>query len=230
MLTRSRIEWRPTYRIVSSRLSPVGVFDDIAAPDDLEALYEIEGLTNSRLREELGQIRLVPADRRRVGPGAAPIMAAFTHLNPDGSRFSNGSYGVYDAAYGRETAISETAHHRARFLARTKEPPTIVEMRCYLADVIASSMTCAEVSPTSRPRQLRRITAPGDGAKGSWKRRHCLRQRSPPRRSMRRAFLSRPRTACSPRPPSLLPLGWRHDHACGDHQRHHPLAGCRLPG
>jgi len=50
-------------------------------------------------------------------------MAAFTHLNPEGSRFSDGTYGVFYAAKEVETAIRETVYHRERFLARTQEPP-----------------------------------------------------------------------------------------------------------
>lgn len=130
-----RLEWRPAYRIVSSRFPPVGLFDDISEPGDLEALYEIEGLTNPRLREEMGTISLVPPLRRISGPGTTPIMAAFTHPNPEGSRFSPGGYGVYYAALDRETAIRETAHHRNRFLARTREPRCQIEMRCYLGDL-----------------------------------------------------------------------------------------------
>lgn len=132
---RSRIEWQPSHRIVPSRFPPVGVFDDIAAPEDLEALYEIEGLTNPRLREQLGQIDLVPPGRRIAGPGSTPVMGAFTHLNRDGSRFSDGSYGVYYAAAGRDTAIAETVFHRQRFLGYTREPPCVLEMRCYHADI-----------------------------------------------------------------------------------------------
>ena len=130
-----RLEWRPAYRIVSSRFPPVGLFDAIAEPGDLEALYEIEGLTNPRLREEMGTISLVPPQRRISGPGTTPIMAAFTHPNPEGSRFSPGGYGVYYAAFDRETAIRETVHHRNRFLARTREPRCRIEMRCYLGDL-----------------------------------------------------------------------------------------------
>ena len=33
-----------------------------------------------------------------AAPGASYVMAAFTHLNPKGSRFSDGSFGVYYAA------------------------------------------------------------------------------------------------------------------------------------
>lgn len=130
-----RVEWRPAYRIVSSRFPPVGLFDAIAAPGDLEAIYEIEGLTNPRLREEMGAISLVPPHRRIAGPGTTPVMAAFTHPNPEGSRFSPGGHGVYYAALDRETAIRETVHHRNKFLARTKEPRCQIEMRCYLGDL-----------------------------------------------------------------------------------------------
>ena len=137
MPPRSRIEWRPSYRIVSSRFPPIGVFDDIASPEDIDALFELEGRTNPRLREQLGQIRLIPPERRVSGPGTTPVMAAFTHLNRDGSRFSNGSFGVYYAALERETAVIETVFHRSRFLAHTREPPSILEMRCYLADIAA---------------------------------------------------------------------------------------------
>lgn len=131
----AQVEWRPAYRIVSSRFPPIGLFDAIAQPEDLEALYELEGLTNPRLREEMGMISLVPADRRIAGPGTTPIMAAFTHPNPDGSRFSPGNYGVYYAALQRETGIRETVHHRTRFLAYTREAPSRIQMRCYVGDI-----------------------------------------------------------------------------------------------
>lgn len=131
----SRIAWRPSYRIVASRFPPTGIFDAIADPADLDAIHELEGMTNPRLRQELGEIRLVPASRRITGPGTTPIMAAFTHPNPEGSRFSDGTWGVYYAARDRDTAIAETVHHRQVFLARTHEPPTTLEMRCYLARI-----------------------------------------------------------------------------------------------
>jgi hypothetical protein len=130
-----RVEWRPSYRIVSSRFPPIGLFDAIASPEDLDALYELEGMTNPRLREQLGEIALLPPERRITGPGTTPIMAAFAHLNPEGSRFSPGYFGVYYAAQERNTAIAETTFHRERLLRRTSEPPCTLEMRCYLADI-----------------------------------------------------------------------------------------------
>jgi RES domain-containing protein len=133
----SRVEWRPCYRIISSRFPPVGLYERVARPEDLEAVFAIENLTNPRVRQELGEIDLVPPGERIVGEGATPIMAAFTHLNPEGSRFSDGAYGVYYAAHSLDTAIAETRYHRERFLARTKEGPIELDMRTYLAELAA---------------------------------------------------------------------------------------------
>jgi hypothetical protein len=126
-----RVRWTQAYRIVPSRFPPVGVFDRIADPADMDAVFAIESLTNPRLREEMGALRMVPPQRRISGPGTTPVMAAFTHLNPEGSRFSDGSWGVFYAARGVATAIEETVYHRQRFLAATAEPPTDIQMRCY---------------------------------------------------------------------------------------------------
>ncbi len=129
--------WRPSYRLIPSRFPTVGLYDRIADPADLDVVFAIEGLTNPRIRDEIGQIQLVPAEERVSGPGSTPIMAAFTHLNPEGSRFSDGSYGVYYAAQALETAVAEVSHHRAVFLARTHEPSIDVDMRVILATVEA---------------------------------------------------------------------------------------------
>ncbi|WP_426701468.1 RES family NAD+ phosphorylase [Rhodanobacter sp. Col0626] len=126
-----RIRWTQAYRIVPSRFPPVGVYDRIADPADLDAVFAIEALTNPRLREEAGALKQVPKEHRISGPGSTPVMAAFTHLNPEGSRFSDGTWGVFYAAHGVATAVEETVYHRERFLAATAEPACDIQMRCY---------------------------------------------------------------------------------------------------
>jgi hypothetical protein len=100
-------------------------------------VFAIEALANPRIRDELGEVQLVPPEERVTGPGATTIMAAFTHLNPEGSRFSDGSYGVYYAARSLETAIAEVGHHRAVFLRRTAEPAIDIDLRLVTATVEA---------------------------------------------------------------------------------------------
>src|SRR3546814_11569386 len=51
------------------------------------------------------------------------MMAPFTNVSADRpSRFTNGDYGVLYAGNLFETALAETVHHHARFMARTAEP------------------------------------------------------------------------------------------------------------
>ena len=129
------LNWTPAWRLVASRFPPIGLFDRVARAADLESVFAIESLTNARLRQEAGEITLVPPEDRVSGPGTTPIMAAFTHLNIQGSRFTDGSYGVYYAAHSIDTAIVETAFHRARFLAATAEAAMEIDMRSYAADI-----------------------------------------------------------------------------------------------
>jgi hypothetical protein len=137
ILPLEQFDWRPCWRLVASRFPPVGLFDRVAVPEDMDIVFAIEGMTNERLRDEAGDITLVPPEERVSGPGTTPIMAAFTHLNYEGSRFTDGSFGVYYAAKEIDTAIHETCFHKARFLAATKEPPIEIDMRSYAADLRA---------------------------------------------------------------------------------------------
>lgn len=126
-----RLRWPKIFRVIPSKFPPINFFERIVAPGQLEAAWYLEGLTNDRLRDQTGDITLVPKDQRVSGPGATVVMAPFTHLGI-ASRFSDGSFGVYYAARSLETAIRETAFHRGRFLAATAEAPGEIDMRAYI--------------------------------------------------------------------------------------------------
>lgn len=112
----TRVRWHTATRIIASRYPPIDLFERVDAdPAVWDALIAAEMLTNPRIRDEVGEIALVPPDERVSGPGASYVMASFTHVNPKGSRFSNGSYGVYYAANDLATALAETIHHFERY-------------------------------------------------------------------------------------------------------------------
>lgn len=134
----SPVQWAPCYRIIPSRFPPITLYEEVTDPADLEAVYEIEAMTNDRLREEVGELALVAPEDRVTGPGSTPIMAAFTHLNPKGDRFTDGSYGVFYAGFTLDTAIEETKHHRAAFMEATDEPAQELDMRVYAVDLDAN--------------------------------------------------------------------------------------------
>ena len=126
-----RVRWPQACRIVPTRYPAVSLFDRVASAADFDALYALEAMSNERARQELGEIDRVPPHERLYGPGSGPVMAAFTHVNTLGSRFSDGRHGVFYAARERATAVAETRHHHGRFLAATQEGPMHLPMRLY---------------------------------------------------------------------------------------------------
>lgn len=127
-------DWERAHRLVPSHFPPINLFETVSDPEDLEIIFEIESLTNDRLRDEAGDLRLVPASERVVGPGSTPVMAAFTHIGQP-SRFTDGRFGVYYAGNSLEVAIAETRYHRERFLSATQEPDTEITLREYISVV-----------------------------------------------------------------------------------------------
>lgn len=118
------VRWLGACRIIRSAFPPIDLFEDIADPEDWPLLIAAEQKTNPRLMETLGALDLVPPARRVAGTGATYLMAPFTHVSPDRpSRFTRGDYGVLYVAERFETALLETMHHHARFMARTAEAP-----------------------------------------------------------------------------------------------------------
>jgi len=118
----SRVRWNKTHRLVSSNYPPIDLFEDIADPRDWDLLCTAESKTNPRLNQSVGNLDLVPVERRVSGAGASAVMAAFTHISLDcQGRFHNGTYGAYYAGDNFETALFEVVHHRAAFFASTQE-------------------------------------------------------------------------------------------------------------
>jgi hypothetical protein len=133
-----RVDWPRAWRIVASRYPPIGLFERLTADTAVwDALIALEQVTNPRVRDEAGDITLVASDERVSGPGASYVMASFTHLNPKGSRFSDGTYGVYYAADDLETAVAETVFHFEAFARDSGDPPRMEDMRVLVGAVAA---------------------------------------------------------------------------------------------
>ncbi len=133
-----RVNWPQAWRVIASRYPPINLFERLTAdPAVWDALVALEQLTNPRVRDEIGEIALVPPDERVSGLGASYVMAAFTHINPRGSRFSDGSFGVYYAAATLETAIAETVFHFEVFARDSADPPRSEDMRVLVGTAAA---------------------------------------------------------------------------------------------
>ncbi|WP_231871932.1 MULTISPECIES: RES family NAD+ phosphorylase [unclassified Oleiphilus] len=119
-----------------SHFPPIHLFESIYdSEEELKIAYQLEGLTNDRLAQEAGSLCLIRQGDFITGPGATPVMAAFTHIGYP-SRFTDGQFGVYYSASDIETAIRETMHHKAMFLSATKEGDTELTMREYVNEIV----------------------------------------------------------------------------------------------
>jgi hypothetical protein len=132
------LRWKGAPRLIASRYPVVGLLDRVASPDDLDALFELEGWTNDRISGELGLLHTIPRAEWVTGRAmSSVIMAAFCHPRPGGSRFSSGERGAWYAAHAIETALEESIFHRTAELREVGAFETRVQMRVYLADFSA---------------------------------------------------------------------------------------------
>ncbi len=124
------------FRVILARYPQVSLFERVSSPQDWDVLYAVESLTNPRLRDAVGDIRLVPAEDRVYGDGASWIMAAFTHPPVDvrGGRF-NRDFGLYYCSSDESVAIAESSFHRARFLRESRIEKTSQELRVIRAQL-----------------------------------------------------------------------------------------------
>jgi hypothetical protein len=105
-----RVRWLRAIRIIPSRYPTVDLFERVAGREDFAALQAVEALTNARLRNERDGL-LIPAEESVQGPGSSYIMAPFTHLNPEGGRFNDATFGAFYAARGPGPPRGAKPHH-----------------------------------------------------------------------------------------------------------------------
>jgi hypothetical protein len=133
------VTWPQAWRIIASRHSPIDLFERVAGGDGAvsDALIALEQLTNPRVRDQIGEIALVPPEKRVAGAGATYVMAPFTHINPNGSRFADGTFGAYYAASELQTAIAEPDYHFDRIALDSDDPPRSEDMRVLVGSLEA---------------------------------------------------------------------------------------------
>lgn len=139
------------YRLVNSQFPPIALFDDVASAHEFEVLYQIQALTNPRLLNEVGRIELIPRTEIPFGvAGCSYATAPFTHVNPAGSRFSDGGFGVLYLAASIETALAEVQHHQDVYWANVHglnyERFVFRGLSCSFVDAAMKDATSIDVS------------------------------------------------------------------------------------
>ncbi|MED5239215.1 MAG: RES family NAD+ phosphorylase [Pseudomonadota bacterium] len=148
-LPRREFSEQTAYRLVNSKYPPIHIFDDVADQADFDALFAVQALTNPRLQQEVGQLNRVPKEERPWGiPGCNYALGPFVHVNPAGSRFSNGNVGVYYCADHINTAIAETRYHQQRYFQNVEGLKYDRIVMCGLQTLFSAELV--DITPASK--------------------------------------------------------------------------------
>ena len=105
------------FRLIPSNYPTIDIFDDVSNQEEFEALYQLQALTNPRLANEVGDMSLL--DHKEIPfhceRGRSYAIAAFTHINRDGSRFADGDHGMLYIGNSEKTATKEVQFHQAKY-------------------------------------------------------------------------------------------------------------------
>ena len=131
-MTRLARAHERTHRLIPSRFPPIAAFETVTAPEDLEAVLELEGWTNDRLVAPRLR-RLDRSDWVYGRPNASVVMAAFLHGAPQGTRFAGPDLGAWYAAGALETSVLEVVNGIRREIALSALEQKTEELREYTA-------------------------------------------------------------------------------------------------
>lgn len=144
----SVVTWKgDAFRLIPSRFPPVNIYEEVIANDRIEALVEIENLTNPRLRSAQ---RLMSASLG-INPESARLQnwnhAPFAYSNPEGSRFFPPERPSLDLADSRQTALAVSVARRELFLRRTSEPAVGLDMRMLKTPIDGRFLDLRSIDP-----------------------------------------------------------------------------------
>lgn len=105
-------------------------------PAQMAHLYQLDDATNERLAGEANLLPGITVHELVFGvPYSHVINAAFTHAQPQGSRFNGPDRGVWYASFSLKTAQAEVAFHYSEWLREINwQTEEIVVYREFLAD------------------------------------------------------------------------------------------------
>lgn len=159
------------YRLINSKFPPIALFDDVADAADFDTLYSLQAMTNPRLLNEVGRLELIARSEIPFGiTGCSYATAPFTHVNPRGSRFSRGGFGVLYLADKMEVAIAEVRHHQGQYWSKVQglnyERFVFRGLTCKFADTQMRDLgTVALTDPVYDPDDYTQSQQLGDQAK-----------------------------------------------------------------
>jgi len=126
------VPWKgETFRLIPSRFPPVSVYEGLVANDRMDALVDIENLTNPRLQSQARIASMENKDPKTSARLQNWNLAPFAYGHPEGSTFFDVDRPCLEVAADRQTALAISVAKRQRFLACTSEGPIGLDMRMF---------------------------------------------------------------------------------------------------
>ena len=127
-----------THRLIPTAYAEPLIFSELLDSDEeIGLLYELESITNQRLRAEENLSMGIGSDELVFGINHFRVInAAFTYASPLGGRFNSPQRGAWYCSDTFKTAISEVLHHKEiEYLEIGDEKERTVSYREFLADI-----------------------------------------------------------------------------------------------
>jgi len=130
------IDRRGTHRLIPAKYSDGSVLEPLAdTPEELQAIFDLDGATNERLRgEQAGLAGILPEELVWGVHHERIIRAAYLHPHPQGARFNGPDRGCWYAGYAQTTSIAEVSFHKTVELLEIDVLEQTIQYDDYLAD------------------------------------------------------------------------------------------------
>ncbi len=127
-----------THRLIPTAYAEPLIFSELLDSDEeIGLLYELESITNQRLRAEENLSMGIGSDELVFGINHFRVInAAFTYASPLGGRFNSPQRGAWYCSDTFKTAISEVLHHKEiEYQEIGDEGTRTVNYKDFLADI-----------------------------------------------------------------------------------------------
>jgi RES domain-containing protein len=127
-----------THRLIPTAYAEPLIFSELLNSDDeIELLYELESITNQRLRSEENLSTAIGPDELVFGVNHFRVInAAFSYAAPLGGRFNSPYRGAWYCSDTLRTALSEVLHHKEiEYQEIGDEGKRTVNYKDFLADI-----------------------------------------------------------------------------------------------
>ncbi|MCA2999727.1 MAG: RES family NAD+ phosphorylase [Rhodocyclaceae bacterium] len=136
--------------MIATRFPSKHLFEGVAKQDDWDNLERLANITSPRIQQSESGWGMFKPDECATGAGASLIMAPFAYLNPDGSRFTDGTYGAYYAGRDLKTAVDETVYHAEKFARDSRLPAITFEKQVLEARIAGTFHDLRQAVPDKK--------------------------------------------------------------------------------